>query len=581
MPSAGTLKPALGEGVNEATTRHVFIEGDNLEVLKLLQKSYAGRVKMIYIDPPYNTGNDFIYSDNFTQPLEEYLRATGQADEMGRVLVTNTKSGGRYHSNWLNMMYPRLRLARNLLRNDGVIFISIDDHEVGHLRLLLSEVFGEENLLGPLVWKRRTGSNDAQDNISVDHEYVMIARASEDYGFGGVQKDFSKYKNPDNDPRGPWAFDNLTCNKTAQQRPNLFYPITDPSTGIKYEANPNRVWAYERERMNRIILDGKVIWPKDGRGTPQYKRHLSEVRSERKPVSTWIETSTRDVKEVESESENWDMVIGQTSLNQQGTKELRSLFDTQVFDYPKPVSLLSFLIEQSSDNDGDDIIVDFFAGSGTTGQAMIEVNQKTRGNRRFVLVQLPEPVPAFSAAKDAGFDTVADVSKERIRRVIQRMQAEAVDKPPERETPEDLGFKVFKLDRSNFKAWRDFDGGDPSGLGHSGQSLAGLQTLFDQFESPLAEGWQAADLLVEVLLMEGFPLDSAVTTAPEFARNTVQIVTSDLVAHRLFVCLDAVIHPTTIAALVLGDEDIFICLDSALSDEAKVQLEDGRRVKVI
>lgn len=566
-PSAGTLRPAPGEGVNETTTRHLFIEGDNLEVLKLLQKSYAGRVKMIYIDPPYNTGNDFIYSDNFTQPLEEYLRATGQADEMGRVLVTNTQAGGRYHSNWLNMMYPRLRLARNLLKDNGVIFVSIDDNEVHHLRNIMDEVFGPENLVVQIPWQSRQSVQNDTD-ISVNHEYIVgyakLRRASDRRLKEGNAKSWytlpsfaafplalepSKFSNPDNDPRGPWKADPFDA---PNIRPNLTYPITNPNTGEKHWPPKGRHWRTEEPNYHQLMADHRIVFGKSGDTRPQLKVFYNEKKDFGEIETTWFDgaehgTSTR------------------------GTKELQDLFDgVAVFDSPKPISVLRSLLHLASR--GDDIILDFFAGSCGLAQAVLAHNRDDGFNRRFICVQIPEPVYEGSLADQEGFQTISEIGKERIRRVIQRMQAADAGKlTTGRDTPEDLGFRVFKLDRSHYKVWRDFEGGD----------VADLQTLFDRFESPLVEGWKAEDMLAEVMLMEGFPLDSTTEALPKFTRNTVTQVSSDLVDHRLFVCLDAKVHDETIAALKLGEEDIFICLDSALTDEAKVRLEDGRRVKVI
>ena len=289
-PSTGTLRPAKDESKNWDSTENLYIEGDNLEVLKLLQKSYHKQVKIIYIDPPYNTGKDFVYKDNFKDNIKNYLEQTGQVDSEGNKLSTNSDASGRYHSNWLNMMYPRLKLARNLLKDDGVIFISIDDNEVTNLRKMCDEIFGETNFLSEFIWKKRTGSNDAHNMVSIDHDYIMAYSKTGDIKLNGELKDSSNYKNPDNDPRGAWAKDNLTCNKTASERPNLYYPITNPETGIEYQCNTNRVWAYEKERMQNNILEGKIIFPKDINGTPMYKRHLSELRSNRKPFSSIIST---------------------------------------------------------------------------------------------------------------------------------------------------------------------------------------------------------------------------------------------------------------------------------------------------
>jgi len=552
LRSTGALKPAPGEGVNEATTRHVFIEGDNLEVLKLLQKSYAGRVKMIYIDPPYNTGNDFIYSDNFTEPLDEYLRATGQADEMGRVLVTNTKSSGRYHSNWLNMMYPRLRLARNLLRDDGVIFVSIGDHEVHNLRILMNEIFGEENFIATVIWQKVFSPKNTARHFSEDHDYIIVC-AKDAASWLPVllprsAETDSRYQNPDNDSRGFWSSSDLTARNYYSRG---IYEVTGP-TGKKFGPGIGRYWRSTHSKFLELDKDGRIWWGIAGDNMPRLKRFLSEVKAGIVPQTLWSYDEVGHTQEAKKEL--LDFVHFQQTEN--------------VFNTVKPTRLLRRILQLTTSSDTEELIFDFFAGSASMAHAVLEQNHEDGGNRRFIMVQFPEPLPL----PETVLKTIADISKERIRRVIQRMEAEMAGQLPlERETPEDLGFRVFKLDRSNIKAWRDVAVGD----------VAKLETLFDRFESPLVEGWQREDLLVEVLLTEGFPLDSAIMPASEFTTNTVHVVTSDLVSHRLFVCLDKQVQDRTIAALVLGDEDIFICLDSALSDEAKVQLEDGRRVKVI
>jgi adenine-specific DNA-methyltransferase len=408
--STGTLRPCKAESKHWDTTQNLFIEGDNLEVLKLLQKSYHKQVKMIYIDPPYNTGKEFIYPDNYQDNLDTYLEYTAQKDGEGRKFGTNAETSGRYHTNWLNMMYPRLKLARNLLCDDGVIFISIDDNEVANLRKLCDEIFGEENFLAEFIWKKRTGSNDAQNMVSLDHDYVMAFSKTSTGKLNGEIKDSSNYKNPDSDPRGPWARDNLTCNKTASERPNLYYPITDPKTGIEYQCNPNRVWAYEKDRMDRNISEGKVLFPQSGSGTPMYKRHLSELRSDRKPFSSLIDTV----------------------INTVATKETRELLGGQLFDYPKSVDLIKKLVNQSCIE--QDLILDFFSGSCTTGHAVMDLNAQDNGNRKFIMVQLPEPCDKNTEAFKAGYQTIADIGNL------------------------DIGFKVFKLSSSNIKPWdADFD----------------------------------------------------------------------------------------------------------------------------
>lgn len=556
-PSAGTLRPAPGEGVNDTTTRHIFIEGDNLEVLKLLQKSYAGQVKMIYIDPPYNTGQDFVYRDDFRQPLDEYLRLARQLDETGNVVTTNTRAGGRYHSAWLTMMFPRFRLARQLLCGDGVIFVSIDDTEVANLRLLLDEVFGEENFVANIIWQKKYSKQNDATWLSTSHDHILLY-AKNKLGWAPkplprTLKQLKGYSNPDGDPRGPWQSVVYTCNKTRSERPNLFYPILHPKTNEQVFPSETRVWGCDQEQHLRNVAEKRLWWgPNLEYDKPRMKVFLNDVGAGLVPDTLWLRTDVGD--------------------NQDAKRAILDLFVDVVFDTPKPPKLISRMLEISTEPQGNDIVMDFFAGSATTAQAVLEINRREGGNRRFIMVQLPEPTAASSSARKVGYGTIVEIGKERVRRVIKRMLAEDAGKlTTGRDTPEDLGFRVFKLDRSHYKAWRDFEGGE----------VADLQTLFDRFESPLVEGWKPEDVLVEVMLIEGFPLDSTTETLPEFTHNTLLRVSSDLVAHRLYVCLDASVHDQTIADLRLSEEDIFICLDAALTDEAKVRLEDGRRVKVI
>ena len=366
------LVPDAGRSLNPADTDdNLIIHGDNLHALKALLPRYAGKVKCIYIDPPYNTGKEgWVYNDNVNSPL------------MRQWLANHSPVDGEdleRHDKWLCMMWPRLHLLRELLADDGVIFISIDDNEQHHLRMMMDEIFGEANLIGQFVWKKRSGANDAQNKVSIDHEYI-ICYAKEDISLEGVEKDFSKYTNPDNDVRGPWKFGDLTCNKTAIERPNLYYPLIDPTTGVTFECSPNRVWAFERDRMQRAIADGKVIFPANRKATPKYKRHLSEVRSDRQPFSSWV----------------------QTKMNSVATRELREILQGQQFDHPKSVDLIKQLIAQGSNQ--DDIILDSFAGSGTTAHAVLELNKEDGGNRKFILVECEDYTDAITA--------------ERVRRVV-------------------------------------------------------------------------------------------------------------------------------------------------------------------
>jgi adenine-specific DNA-methyltransferase len=545
LPSKGTLAPAAGEGLDEDKTRNIFIEGENLEVLKLLQKSYAGRIKMIYIDPPYNTGNDFVYKDDFKEPLEEYLRRTGQVDENGKLLTTNTKADGRFHSNWLNMMYPRLVLARQLLVENGIVFISIDDNEVHNLRLVMDQVFGEESFIAQFVWKSRQNKDNRNvTGVSIDHEYVLV------YGkrVRGAERKMEQYSNPDNDSRGPWTSANMIGLLPQDQRPNCHYELINPETGINY-GKPQLGWRYDRSTMAKLIAEQRIIWPSTSDGRPRRKVFLSELKSEFTGYSS---------------------IIGNNVFTRDGTAETESLLGPRLVDFPKPMRLIKDLILQGSNE--SDFILDFFAGSCTTAQAVIELNQEDGGNRRFIMVQLPEPTPKDSPARKSGYKTIAEIGKERIRRVIAKMIKERNgNSSSNRETPEDLGFKVFKLDRSNFKAWHDYDG----------ENIQELETLFDQAETPLVEGWKDEDLLTEIILQQGFPLDSKIMPQSDFKQNKVRLIESEACTHRLFVCLDSKIKEDTIKHLELRAEDIFVCLDSALADQAKMRLADVCRLSII
>ena len=380
------LEPVAELSCGDSDSGNLIVQGDNLIALKALLPRYAGKVKCIYIDPPYNTGNEgWAYNDNVNSPeIKKWL---------GKVVGAEAEDLSR-HDKWLCMMYPRLVLLKQFLREDGVIFVSIDDNEHANLKLLMDEIFGGRNFLTSFVWKRRSGSNDSKNFLSVDHEYVVAYQKSDTVILNGVIKDLKKYTNPDNDKRGGWVFGDLTCNKTKEERPNLFYNITNPETGIIYSASPNRVWVYEKERMQRMIEEKKVIFPEGEKGIPKYKRHLSELRNLSKPVSSWIYPSNTK-----------DSFVGiSTSINSIATKTLRDIFSAQCFDYPKPVDLIEGLISQVTDSNS--IILDTFAGSGTTAHAVLKLNQQDGGNRKFVLVEMDENI-------------AESVTAERNKRVIE------------------------------------------------------------------------------------------------------------------------------------------------------------------
>lgn len=340
---------------------NILIEGDNYHALSVLNYTHKGRIDVIYIDPPYNTGNkDFKYNDRWVDSEDAYK-----------------------HSMWLSFMKKRLVLAKPLLKNTGIILISMDDNGIAQLKLLCDEIFGIDNFVANFVWKRRSGANDPKNLVSSDHEYVLCYKRSQYASFFGIEKDLSNYKNPDNDSRGLWTAGDLTCGKTKDERPNLFYNIVDPITEKVYKANPNRVWRFEKERMLKEIFDGKVLFPKKDGGVPQYKRFAKDLKSNYKPLSTWIEASIINKKDIQSEAEEYEIRVMQSDLNQAATKELRDIFKQHSFTYPKPKKLIKEFVKYSSKEEA--IILDFMAGSGTTGQAVLELNKEDKGKRKFIL----------------------------------------------------------------------------------------------------------------------------------------------------------------------------------------------------
>jgi adenine-specific DNA-methyltransferase len=424
-PIAKTLRPCLEESVDFDSTENLYIEGDNLDVLKLLQETYLGKVKMIYIDPPYNTGNDFVYEDDFAQETHEYMANSGQYDEEGNRLVQNTESNGRFHTDWLNMMYPRLKLAKDLLSDNGVIFISIDDYEIENLKKVCTQVFGSDGFLSNFVWKRRTLSALDQSSVSTDHEYVLAYKNTKFTALNGTQKDYKGYANPDNDPRGIWTTGDLTVGMNGDMRPNQYYDLIDPKTGKIYKPNYNRVWAYIPESMEKLIADNRVIFPDDTSKRPMLKRFAGELKSTVNPFSTWME----DV-----------------GLNTEGTRAINALFhNTSLFNYAKPISLIHSLIAQST-RPGD-IVLDFFSGSATTAHAVMQLNAEDGGNRKFIMVQLPEETDEKSEAYKTGYKNICEIGKERIRRAGKKIlveHTEAVGKL-------DIGFRVLKVDSTNMQ----------------------------------------------------------------------------------------------------------------------------------
>lgn len=430
-PIAKTLRPSRkysdgkDDSINFDTTENLFIEGDNLDALKLLQETYLGKVKVIYIDPPYNTGNDFIYEDDFTEDLDEYFKRSHQKDEEGNRLVANTDTNGRFHSDWLSMIYSRLKLARNLLEDGGAIFISVDDCEVANIRKLCEEIFGVDNFVAEFVWKsRQNKDNRNTTGASIDHEYVIcFSKFNLTKTLRGAVRNTSQYSNPDNDYRGDWASGNMVGLLPQDQRPNCHYDLVNPATGINY-GKPKMGWRYDQKTMSKLISEDRILWPADPSGRPRRKVFLNELSDQYTGFSS---------------------VIGTDIYTRNGTAEIEMLFDTRYFDFPKPSKLIKDIIEQVAAN--EDIVLDFFAGSSTTAHAVMQLNSEDGGNRKFIMVQIPEECDEKSEAYKAGYKNIAEISKERIRRAGKKI----LEGECHEGWNKDIGFRVLKVDSSNME----------------------------------------------------------------------------------------------------------------------------------
>lgn len=464
-----TLRP---DANNPESAQHMLIEGENLEVLRVLQKSYYGKVKMIYIDPPYNTGNDsFVYPDDYSETLDEYQKRTGEKNEAGflnkqSLWKKNSKESGQYHSAWLSMMYPRLYLARNLLREDGVIFISIDDNEAANLKLLCDEVFGEENFIAEIVWQRAFSPKNDAKYLSDSNDYVLLyAKSKRFFNVGRLERTEAaneRYKNLDNDPRGVWISDNLTV-KTYSEKYN--YPITTPS-GRVVEPADGRCWSTSKERMQELIEDNRIWFGANGDNVPRLKRFLTDVQQGMVATTLWLHD--------------------EVGHNQEGRQELKELFDDKgYFDGPKPVRLLKRILKVGAVIDND-IVLDFFSGSGSTAHALMELNAEDGGNRQSISVQLPEKLEENSEAYKAGYRTIADITRARIEKVIAKLKAEHPEKT------EGLACANFTLAPSNFKVWNS-DISDPGAIR---QQLDALQNTEKAPDEQIA-------MLTELLLKNG------------------------------------------------------------------------------
>jgi adenine-specific DNA-methyltransferase len=531
-PSIGTLKPAKGESVDWDTTENLFIEGDNLETLKLLQKSYYGKVKMIYIDPPYNTGKEFIYPDKFSETLDTYLAYTGQVDADGRKFSTNSETGGRYHSKWLDMMYPRLFLARNLLRDDGVIFISIDDHEVHNLREMMNEIFGEENFIASIIWQKVYSPKNTAKYFSEDHDYILLYSKNAEIwrpeSLPRTEEANSRYINPDNDPRGLWKPSDLTARNYYSKG---VYEVTSPS-GKKFKSGVGRYWRSSYERFLELEKDNRVWWGTNGSNMPSLKRFLTDVKQGFVPQTLWKYED-----------------VGHTQEAKQELLEFVHFEENEnVLNTVKPTRLLQRILQISTDGSDNEIILDFFAGSASTAHAVLSQNKADGGNRSFIMVQLPEPLPV----PETKLHSIADIGRERIRHVIERINDEQKEAAKQMKladdpgTPVDLGFRAFKLSKSNFKVW-------------NGQVPADgkVEKQLEDFIENLHNDGTDEEILYELLLKSGFALTIPVTEK-KIAGKKVYSIDSDA----LLICLEHNLTKDLIVKMAEIKPARAICLDA-------------------
>ncbi len=533
--STGTLRPCKEESVNFDTTQNLYIEGDNLEVLKLLQTAYFRKIKMIYIDPPYNTGNDFVYEDDFKDPIEKYKEVTQQTTK------SNPETMGRYHTNWLNMMYPRLRLASNLLRDDGVIFISIDDNEVHNLRKLCDEVFGEENFLAQIVWQKKYAATNDSKGFSTTHDYIVVYQKSSEFNRNLLPRTAElnePYKNDDGDGRGLWRSDNILVKSYTANR---VYPIVNPNTGEKFFPPEGKCWRYAPDTMQTMLDENRIYFGKDGKGAPQVKRYLNEVQQGRVPITWWT--------------------FEEVGHNDAANKEVQELFGRKApFDTPKPTTLIEQMLRIGTNK--DDIILDFFSGSATTAHAVMQLNAEDGGKRKFIMVQLPEITDEKSEAYKAGYKNICEIGKERIRRAgkkildcheakasrsddnchCEEQSDEAIQKnikldcygsiEPRNDNSTlnsqnsklDVGFKVFKLDTSNLVQW------DSTPSDNEDEVVEKFMAMTRTIKADRTDN----DIVYEVMLKLGIPLDYPVSRIQINDKKAYSIGENCLV----LVCLD-------------------------------------------
>lgn len=532
-PINKTLRPCREESVDFDTTENLYIEGDNLEVLKLLQETYLGKIKMIYIDPPYNTGNDFVYEDDFAQSTEEYLENSGQYDEDGNRLVKNLDSNGRFHTDWLNMIYPRLKLAKDLLSDDGVIFISIDDNEVENLLKCCVEVFGDCNFVAQIPWRKRTAKSDVPFGVSQDYEYIICFAKSSNFSASVEGKERKYYETLDFAGR-PWRVHDLTKQTTASERPNSYFTIVNPKTGEQYPANPNRTWAITEDTFRTYYAENRIVFPGD-----------YDFLSIQKPVLRyWKEDDMKKAGDKFGKVAVSTKLPDNIGMSQDGTKEITSLLGTKVFSFPKPSALIKYLISASTEK--NDLVLDFFSGSATTAHAVMQLNAEDGGHRKFIMVQLPEETDEKSEAYKAGYKNICEIGKERIRRAGTKIEEEAGLDAQNLDT----GFRVLKCDTSNMKDVY--------------YNPAEYEVnMFSRLEDNIKEDRTPEDLLFQVMLDLGVLLSSKIEETTIAGKKVFNVEDNYLIA-----CFDSDVTEETIKAIAKQKPYYFVMRDSSMANDS-------------
>lgn len=554
MPTRTTLHYDEERSVNADKTENVIIEGENLEVLKILLNGYRNKVKVIYIDPPYNTGEDFLYNDNFSERRQAYWERTEQSED-GINLDTNSDASGRFHSNWLDMMYSRLLVARNLLRPDGVIFISIDDHESHHLRKICDEVFGEENFKANISWQKRyTRSNNTTDFTTVVEHILVYSK--EDFNVNllpRTEEADGRYSNPDNDPRGNWKGASFLNPATPDARPNLCYPIKNPNTGeITYPTT--NAWRRSKDIFEKLSADNRLYWGCDGTAkVPSVKMFLSEARG-LTPINLWEHDYAGNTDD--------------------GSSELQELLHSKVFDFPKPSLLIQRVIEHV--DDADCIVLDFFAGSGTTGHAVVNQNLKDGGSRKYILVQVPQSTDENSNARRAGFKRISDITIARNKAVCDKVTNSydgRIITPEDQQQIDQLGFKVFTLTKSSFPR-TDFA---PDPEKSEEENLELFRKYVAIKEQQLSMGFDEQELITEILISRGFMLTYKLVSQSHFTDNTVYLASDGI--KEAYICVDNTLANSTVDYFMEHPNTKFICIERALDSTKKFNLKNRMQDK--